>query len=177
MSKAAKLREILVTALPELARNPDSLDIYMTGGRLRGRYDSAINPDLSFQYDATLQIDLTGFRGSPAQFFLPVLLWLRRYEPAALQNPAIADNQLRYEIDIIDNETVDITMSLPMSEAVDVKPRVGGGHEMQERDEPPVVDDALTELGLAPGDDPMVLLKGIYAGGELLVGTSADPAT
>ncbi|MBB5985303.1 phage tail protein [Sphingobium lignivorans] len=161
--KHEHLRACLVDALPELARNPDKLSIYMTGGRLIARY----GPNLGFQYDATLQIDVIGFSGQPAAFFLPLILWLRRYEPAALLNHDTAEQRLRFEIDMVDNGAVDITIGLPMSEAVDVLPQSDGSYVMKLREEPAIVDEE-------PLIDPPALLRRIFHEGELLVGYPLD---
>lgn len=170
MAKHEALRAYLVEALPELARNPDKLDIYMTGGRLRGRFGQNLN----FQYDARLQIDVLGFAGSPAAFFLPLLLWLQKYEPAALQNHGTADSEIRFEIDIVDNGAVNITVMLPMSEAVNVTPQADGTYEMALRPEPPVMDE-MSPIAGAAADDPLALLKRIFHDGQLLVGYPLPP--
>jgi len=164
MSKADQLRDYLVTAFPELARNPENLLIYMTGGKLVSRYPSNAAENLGFEYRAQLQLDVLGFSAEPAAFFLPLLLWLREHEPAALQNFETAENQLRFELDIVDGGTVDISMTLPMSEAVDVLKQPDGSYRMSLREEPPVLDDERPA-------DPIVLLKRILHGDELLVGT------
>lgn len=158
-AKHEALRAYLVEALPELGRNPDKLDIYMTGGRLRARF----GPNLNFMYDARLQVDVIGFLGTPAAFFLPLLLWLQRHEPAVLQNHDKADSEIRFEIDIVDGGAVDITVQLPMSEAVDVVKQPDGSYHMTLRAEPAIVDEE------SPIDPP-ALLKRIFHDGELLVG-------
>ena len=161
MAKHDILRTYLVDQLPELARNPDKLLIYMTGGRLVARYGA----NLGFEQRAKLAIDVLGFTGSPAQFFLPLVLWLRRYEPAVLQNHDKGDEQIAYEIDILDNGAVDISVQLPMSEAVDVLPQPDGNYLMSLREEPPVIGEELLI-------DPPALLKRIYdQHGALIVGT------
>lgn len=163
MAKLDHLRAFLVSGLPELARNPESLLIYMTEGRLVARYAPA---NLGFEYRAQLAVDVLGFPGEPAQFFLPFLLWVRRHEPSALQNHDTGEQQLRFEIDVLDNGAVDISIQMPMTEAVDVLPRVdGSGYDMTLREEPDWLgDDLLT--------DPAALLKRIYRqDGTLLAGT------
>lgn len=160
MAKHDALRTFLTSALPELARNPDRLMMYMTGGNLVARYGE----NLGFEYRATLQIDLLGFPGEPAAFFLPLIVWLKRYEPAALQNHETGERALRFEIDPLDNGSVDISMQLPISEAVDVVPLTdGAGHEMTLREEPPVIGEEMLV-------DPAALLKRIWHDGVLIVG-------
>ncbi|WP_264605566.1 phage tail protein [Sphingobium sp. B11D3D] len=163
MSKADALRAFMVEQLPELKRNPEALLIYLTGGRLVARYHPE---NLGFEYRARLSIDVLGFPGEPAQFFLPLILWLRRHEPAALQNHEIAEQQIAFEVDILDNGRVDISVSLPSVEAVDVLPQPGGGYRMTLREEPPADD--------MPLSDPATLLKRIFdQSGALIVGTPA----
>lgn len=163
MAKHDALREQLAAALPELVRNPDKLQIYMTGGRLQARYGD----NLGFQYKATLQVDVLDFPGEPAQFFMPFLIWLRHHEPAVLL--AHDDNALRFEVDLVDNGAVDISIQLPITEAVDVIAREdGSGYDMVIREEPPIVGDD-------PFQHPPTLLKRIYHDGVLLVGTPPNP--
>jgi len=166
MAKHDELRTFLVAALPELVRNPDKLDIYMTGGRLVSRFGA----NLGFEYRAQLQINVLGFAGEPAAFFLPLLFWLRRYEPAALQNHDTAEQQIRFEIDLVDNGAVDISIQLPMNEAVDVLLKPDGKYEMTLRAEPPLVDMGSPHGDLDPDFDPIVLLKRIFHDGQLIAG-------
>ena len=159
------LRDFLTQALPELARNPDKLSIYLTGGRLVSRY----GPNLGFEYRALLQIDMLGFTGDPAAFFLPLVMWLRRHEPAALLNHETGDERLRFEIDIVDNGAVDISITLPMSEAVDVLQQEDGSHQMTLREELPIIDEMPLDGALDDAGD-LALLRRVYVGGELLGG-------
>lgn len=165
MAKHDRLREYLVAALPELARYPDKLLIYMTGGTIAAR----MGGNLGFEYRAQLQLDVLDFPGEPAAFFLPFLLWVRRHEPAVLL--AHDDRALRFDIDVRDQGAVDISIQLPMSEAVDVLPRSdGSGYDMTLRPESPIVDTEFA--GGLPEPDPLPLLRRIYANGALLVGTA-----
>lgn len=160
MAKHDQLRAYLTAALPELARNPDKLLIYMTGGRLVMRYGD----NIGFEYRARLQVDVLDFPGQPAEFFLPFLLWVRRHEPAVLENHDTGEQQIQFEIDVVDGGAVDISITMPMSEAVDVLPRTdGSGYDMTLREEP----DWLAEDHLV---DPVPLLKRIYHDGELIAG-------
>lgn len=160
MTKADALRAFLVEQLPELARNPDALAVYLTGGRLVSRF----GPNLGFEYRARLAIDVLGFTGEPMQFFLPLILWLRKYEPAALQSHDTAEQQIQFEVDLLDNGRIDLSVHLPSVEAVDVLRQDDGSYRLTLREEPPTEDEPLA--------DPSALLKRIFNhAGELIVGT------
>ncbi len=164
MDKISSLRAYLTTAMPELARHPDRLSISLVSGRFTALYGER----LGFGYSATAQIDILGFPGAPAAVFLPVLMWLRVHELAALQNHEIAAAQLRFEADVLDDKTVDISIQIPITEAVDVTERAdGSGFDMALRDEPPLADgDYYT--------DPVTLLRRIWHGETLILGNAGD---
>lgn len=161
------IRDHLAAALPELARNPEALDIYVTGGTVASRF----TPNLGFELRYTLRLLLLNFRGAPGQLFLPLLLWLRANQPELLLNHEKGVEQIRFEVDIVDNQAVDIEVHIPLSEAVDVLPDGNGGYVMSFREEPPIP-------GTEPLTDPLVLLRQIWsktdAVKEFLVGHPDD---
>ncbi|MGE4431905.1 MAG: phage tail protein [Sphingobium sp.] len=150
MKKPDSLRQFLTAALPELARNPDAIEIFVTGGTVATR----MGPNLGFELRYTLHIVLLNFRYEPGQLFLPLTLWLRANQPELLLNHQSGVEQIRFSVDVIDNQAVDIEVDIPLTEAIDVLPS-GAGYQMTFRSEPPIPGtEGLTE--------PLALLRQIW---------------
>jgi len=145
------IREHLTAALPELARDPEALAIYVTGGTVASR----MTANLGFELRYTLQLVMLNFRGEPGQLFLPLLLWLRAHQPELLLNHDSGVEQIRFSVDPVDNQSCDVEIQLPLCETVDVLP-VSGGYEMTVRAEPPLP-------GTEPLSDPLALLRQIWS--------------
>ncbi len=163
MKKPDSLRRFLTEALPELARNPEDLSIYVTGGTLAFR----MGGNLGFEQRYTLHLLLLNFRGDPGQLFLPLSLWLREHQPDLILNHETGVEAITFNVDIVDAGAVDVEMTFPLTEAVDVKPDGSGGYAQTTRAEPLPPD-------FAPLTDPVATLRQIYAPGgdasEYLVG-------
>lgn len=154
MRKLGALRRHLTTVLPELAREPDALDIYVVNGTLVTR----LGANLGYEQRYTARVVLQNFRGTPEQVFLPLLLWLRAEQPELIQNHDTGNDQIRFSVDVLDQNAVDIEFDLPLTEAIDVMPDGAGGYKMKIREEIPFPDDQ-------PLTDPVALLRRIYAPG------------
>ena len=157
MDKPASLRQLITENVPELVRNPDKLKIYVRSGTIATRF-GGIN--LGFQYGMTLHIEVRDYAGHPDTIFLPIALWLRVNQPDLLLNLDRADEAITFEADYLDNETVDIDITIKLNESVDVLPYTlpdNGGHEyrMTHRAEPSIIG---TEALVSPTP----LLKRIY---------------
>lgn len=161
MKKPDALRAHLAAALPELARDPEALSIYITGGTLAARHGL----NLGFEVRYTLHMILLNYRGEPQQLFLPLLLWLRRNQADLILNHDAGVKDIAFSVDLLDNQAVDVEITLPLSEAVDVLKQPDGTWQMSVREE------SLPEDGLF---DPAALLRQIWAPGggasEFLVG-------
>jgi hypothetical protein len=157
MDKPATLRQLITESVPELVRNPDKLKIYVKGGSIATRF-GGIN--LGFQYGMTLHIEVRDYSGHPDTIFLPIALWLRVNQPDLLLNLDKADEAISFEADYLDNETVDIDITMKLTESVDVLPYTlpdNGGQEyrMTHRAEPGII-------GTEELVSPPPLLKRIY---------------
>ena len=163
MRKPNSLREFLTAALPELKREPDALSIYVTKGTLATRHGK----NLGFEYRYTAELVMLNFRGDPGQLFLPLSLWLRKNQAEVILDHRAGVEGIVFEVDPIDNQAVDIQVSVPLSEAVDVLEDGKGGYKMTLREEPPFPDEQ-------PMSDPLALLRQIFAPGgaakQFLVG-------
>lgn len=151
MKKPDSLRQFLTAALPELARNPEAIEIFATGGTVATR----MGPNLGYELRYTLHIVLLNFRYQPGQLFLPLTLWLRANQPELLLNHQSGVEQIRFSVDVIDNQAVDIEVDIPISEAIDVLASDAGGYEMTFRAEPPMP-------GTESLSDPVAVLRQIW---------------
>lgn len=152
MKKHDSLRAALTAALPELARDPDALSIYIDKGSVAARHGS----NLGWEYRYDCHLVLINYRAAPEQLFLPLLLWLRTNQPELLLNLQNGLSAIQFSLDVVDQQSVDIEIMLPLTEAIDVLPQQDGSYRMTERDEPPI---AGTELII----DPAALLRQIFA--------------
>lgn len=122
MYKPDNLRAFLVAAIPELARDPDRLSIYIEAGGVQ----TTMAPGLSWEYSYTLEIFLTDFACAPDTIMAPVIAWMRVHQPDAMANPNQAERAIGFEADILNNHTVDLSIKLALTERAICTPRADG---------------------------------------------------
>ena len=120
MRKPHSLRAHLTAASPELQREPDKLAIYVREGRLI----AAGAATLSFEYRYTLTAVLLDYAGPADAIMVPLLAWLRAHQIEILENPTLRDKSVRFEVEYLNKETVDIQIEIDLTEAVVVAPGV-----------------------------------------------------
>lgn len=136
MKKPTELRAWLAGKVPDLAKHPDKLRVFIEKGRLASRLSS-----LSFEYRYELQLLLTDFSDHPDTLMIPLLAWLSVNQPDLLQHPDRQASAARFEAEILDNEKSDILVTLELSERV-VVTLADGVYTATHCDEP-----ALPDLG------------------------------
>lgn len=107
MKKPAALRRYLLECIPWLKANPDQLQVYIDAGNIRTNLVS-----LNFQYNYTLQIFVTDFALHPDAVMVPILAWLRTHQTD------FPDDGLTFEADILNDELVDLSITMPLDERV-----------------------------------------------------------
>tara|TARA_B100002049_G_scaffold222490_1_gene192385 strand:- start:43 stop:552 length:510 start_codon:yes stop_codon:yes gene_type:complete len=112
MKKLHALRAHIIAAVPQLRRDPDRLLTFVDDGRIEFNR----GPALTHEYHATVRLVLTDYVGEPDAVILPVLQWLNRFEPDLDPNDG-----LRFEILVIDHETVDLELDIQITERVIAK--------------------------------------------------------
>lgn len=161
MKKPLSLRNHLLAAVPGLSRNREQLKIFVDGGSIR----STAAAGLSFEYSYTVKLLLTDYPGSADAVAIPLLAWVRQHQSELLANQNKHAESIKFEVEILNNDLADMSISLPLTERVIVKQQAGGQLQVSHPAEP-----ALTE-GLPAG--PWQL----YAGDELIAEwSSSDPA-
>ncbi|MFV2945254.1 phage tail protein [Pseudomonas japonica] len=126
MNKPSNLREHLLAAVPDLARNPDRLMVFIDKGKVR----CTAAPTLSFEYEYSLQLILTDFAGHPDTVMVPILGWVRVNQSELLANLDKSAKGLEFEVDILDNSKVDMSIVLPLTERVLVKRNDEGTYDV-----------------------------------------------
>ncbi|SOZ15583.1 bacteriophage P2 Tail completion protein GPR [Cupriavidus taiwanensis] len=146
MMKPNSLREALTTAVPDLARHPEKLHVFVDEGRLVATGARS----LSFEYRYTLTLIVTDFAAGSDEIMVPVLAWLRVNQPELFFSPTQREDGVKFEADILNHTTVDLALKLPLTERVTV--RVNGAGYLVEHHPEPVneEDDPSTWLPATP---------------------------
>lgn len=156
MLKPNSLRAEIVKFMPELARDPDLLSMWSERGSMR----ATENRQAGFAWSYDLEILLSEFTGEPALLFFVVQNWCRKQQPELI---AAGATEIPFEVEFIDHTTVDIKITLALSEVVRAQPREDGeGWELETVEETvPLFPDAeplrelegeITSLWVRSGD-------------------------
>lgn len=117
MKKPSSLREHLISAVPELRKNPDRLLIFVDKGSMH----STSAAGLSFEYRYTLNLIITDFSGDPVAISIPLFAWVLRHQSELMTNTDKVKSGIAFEADVLANDKVDLSISLLLSERVIVK--------------------------------------------------------
>jgi hypothetical protein len=118
MLKPNSLREHLTKAVPEFKRDPDKLTVFVTSGRLVTRGGAT----LSFEYRFTLEMVVLDYKGSPDAVMVPLLAWVKRNQVEIFENSDLREKAIRFEVEILNKDTIDMRVELDLTEAVIVAP-------------------------------------------------------
>jgi hypothetical protein len=114
MNKPDSLRTHLLSTIAELKHNPDRLLMFIDNGKVR----CTAAASLSFEYSFDLQIILTDYAGHPDSVMLPLLGWLSVHQSELLENLNMSAGGIQFEADVLDNNKVDMSLTLPLTERV-----------------------------------------------------------
>jgi hypothetical protein len=118
MRKPHSLRAHLTAATPELRTDPDKLAIFIKGGKLVPAGAASI----SFEYRYTLMLVALDYRSHADAIMVPLMAWLRTQQPEILDNPELRERSVRFEAEYLNNETMDLSIEIDLTEAVVVRP-------------------------------------------------------
>src|SRR5690554_2280184 len=135
MNKPGSLRRHLLEHIGELSHDPDRLLIFIENGKIR----CTAAAGLSFEYEYSLQMIITDFAGHPDSVMIPLLGWLRTNQHELLANFDKNKDGIQFDAEIMANDLVDLSITLPLSERVIVKP-VEGGLSVTHPPEPQLTD-------------------------------------
>lgn len=133
MKKLTDLRAHLLANVPNLKRNPDKLLTFIEDGSI----EFWEGPNLSHLYSFPVQLIITDYSGPVDDIILPVLSWLKIREPG--HDPK---NTLRFEAELLKNNSYDIAITVQVTERVIVKATDAGLDVEHILPEPPMEMDA-----------------------------------
>lgn len=147
MQKLVSLRAHLTAATPLLATNPDKLTVFVE----RGRLVCAGGNSISFEYAFTARIVILDFAGHADAVMVPLLAWVKRNQIDIFENADRRASAIRFEAELLDQEAVDLSIEVDLTESVVVapgsqptQPDTARRYHITHRDEPPhvgVVDE------------------------------------
>ncbi|MDH1337616.1 phage tail protein [Comamonas thiooxydans] len=117
MKKPQSLRNFIAGSIPELQIDPQRLKMFVESGNIVARSGET----LSFEYRFTVRLIVLDYAGSLDLFAIPILAWLNTYQPDLLQNKDKAAKGLRFDVEVLANDKVDLVIEVDLSEAVIVK--------------------------------------------------------
>ncbi|WP_318592375.1 phage tail protein [Enterobacter asburiae] len=150
MHKLKSLRQALIDAIPQFNANPERLQMSVGGGNIDARQASS----LSFEKRYALNVKVSGFTGDSEGFFVPVLAWLRENQPDIFTLDEGRKNGYTFAIVLNDDDTMDITISVQLTERILVSQEQGALHATYSP-EPPL-------------PEPVTRPKALYVNGELV---------
>ena len=123
MYKPKSLRKALTDAVPDLARNPEMMRIFIDNGKLA----STLAASLSFENQYTLNVVVTDFTGDIELLLVPIQAWLRIHQADIMTTDEGRKKGFTYFADINSNDSTDVSISLMLTERTIVKEQ---GHEL-----------------------------------------------
>ncbi|WP_445344899.1 phage tail protein [Acinetobacter bohemicus] len=117
MKKPDSLRTHILAAVKELQRDPDRMLIFTDKGNVRCTGARG----LSFEYVYDLNFILTEYSGELDAVMIPLLDWVRVNQSELLMNLDKSKDAFKFETVILNNNTVDLSLTFPLTERVIVK--------------------------------------------------------
>lgn len=114
MNKPERFRVALLTALPDLANDPQRLSIFVEKGKLVASGTEGKGWQYSYQLTAVLQ----DFAGDMDALANAVIAWVAMAQPDMLKNPMQAERGIRFECELMTSELADIVIEIDLTEAV-----------------------------------------------------------
>ncbi|MCL2656146.1 MAG: phage tail protein [Betaproteobacteria bacterium] len=147
MKKPERLRAALTDAMPDLARDPDRLILFVVNGKLRARHTQG---SLSYAFTYDLEVLVKDFAGEPAEVFAHLCAWLAREQQELISNPEKQAAGLKFEVEYLTHVTLDILITLALTEDVIVTHDEAGKPVVTYIQEPENewITGALLELGM-----------------------------
>ncbi len=132
MKKLESLRTHMLNAVKELQRDPERMLIFTEKGNIR----CTLANGLSFEYIYDLNLILTEYAGDLDAVMIPLLDWVRINQHELLTNLEKSKDAFKFETVVLDNGTVDLALTLPLTERVIVKRNDDGTLSVSFPDEP-----------------------------------------
>lgn len=149
MYKPHSLRAHLTAANPDLRKNPDKMLIFADAGQVVASGTAS----LSFEYRYQLNIIITDYAGEADALMVPMLAWLQVHQSDLLNHPEDRKTGWRFEVDFNNHKTIDLSITVQLTERVRVARAVNGKLDITHPPEPqPTPDYAADFWTLYAGD-------------------------
>ncbi len=122
MKKPDSLRAHILSAVKELQRDPERMLVFTDKGNIRCTGAKG----LSFEYVYDLNFILNDYAGELDAVMIPLLDWVRINQSELLMNLEKSKDAFKFETVILNNGTVDLSLTLPLTERVIVKRQDNG---------------------------------------------------
>jgi len=132
MYKPDRLRAHLTAVSAELRQNPDKLLIFAEGGNTVAIGTAS----LSFKYRYKLNIIITDYSGSEDALMVPLLAWVQVHQRDLLDHPELRKTGIGFEVDYNNHTSMDLAITLALTERVVVKQAGAGRLEVLHLAEP-----------------------------------------
>lgn len=117
MYKPNSVRRHLTDALADLKRNPDKLLVFAD----QGNVVASATESLSFEYRYKLNIIITDYSGDGDAVMVPLIAWIKVHQIELLANEDKRKTGIGFEVDFNNHETIDISITVELTERVIVK--------------------------------------------------------
>jgi hypothetical protein len=124
MNKPASLRAALVEAIPALGADPDKLVVFIDQGTVA----ASGTRSLSFEYRYVVNALLLDFAGEADAVMVALIDWARAHQPDLVTGGDDPDSGIRFEVDVLNNATCDLSVKMALTESVVVAVAPDGKH-------------------------------------------------
>ena len=133
MRKLQSLKAHMIEALAHRGAkdNPADLHVHIPQCALQ----ATMRPGLGFSYSYTLVLAVLDFAHSVDEIMIPLLLWVRRWQPELLALTADRGG-VAFEVEDLADDKVDVMIRIPLTETVGFAERPGGGYDLARPEEP-----------------------------------------
>lgn len=137
MKKPDSLRKAITDRNPDLKKNPEKLAVLIRSGAVSARYSPEVG---GYMYRFPLTVYVRDFAGAVDNIVMPIMLWVREYQPDLLLNHESADQVLNLSVDFLDSAAIDLDLTLNLTESVLVSAKAGGAFDVKPLRETIVAD-------------------------------------
>lgn len=132
MHKQASLKKVLTEAVPGVATNPSMMRIFADEGSI----DATIAASLSFVKRYTLNVIVTDYTGDIDYILVPVLKWVRTHQSDIMTTTEGQKRGFTWFADINNDSSIDISISLRLTERTIVRETDDGSLHVSYAPEP-----------------------------------------
>lgn len=145
MIKPASLRHALAAAILTLKQNPDKLTVFIDQGSIAATGTRSS----SFEYRYVLNVLLLDYAGDADDIFIALIDWVRQHQVNLVSNDDERTSGITFEIDMLGNATVDVSIKLQLTESIVVSVDESGVRSVTHVDDSLIADEMSTGVDAA----------------------------